>query len=615
LRFLLSLGLTWLLYAPGALARSTANAAAPSFEIVRQDVDLEAAPDGRYWLTSEIAYRPLNLQGVEAVQQYTSSFTAGYQEEQISAYTLKKDGRRLTVAPDEILRGHGQTTMPGFEDTRTQTVVFPNVEVGDQVVISTTTRQLVPWFPDAFAIGFSYSRAVAVKQGRIAFTSQSDDSAFRISVKGYEADAPQTLGGKTRRVWRFRNEIAVKSEPDSIVEADDAPHVRITTLRDYGAVAKIYAGIFRAKAAVTPEISALADQLTKDIKDRRGRARALYNWVSGHIRYVNIVLGAGGFEPHKAADVLKNGYGDCKDHVMLLEALLAAKGIKSSPVLILAGGDQFKIQAAPSPFLFNHLITYVPEFDLFLDSTAQYAPFGALPDSDAGRGVVIVTSGKLARTPLATAANTSIASETTLVLHVDGTAEGDTNVTGTGALAVAMRAAIASLPADGDDNFFRMALGPGSEGRLVRGKPDDLDIDYSYAAHYRIAHLAAFPGPAALPAQISFKPFSFIGVIGRTLPPSRDTNYLCASGKFSDTVTVTLPPGVAVMSLPPSRVVSAQDVDLRLDYQEIRPGTVRARIELIVNHPDAVCTADYYTKVRPQLSAMTSALLSQILYK
>ena len=74
--------------------------------------------------------------------------------------------------------------------------------------------------------------------------------------------------------------------------------------------------------------------MTAGERDRRAQARKLYEWVSVNIRYVNIVLGAGGFVPHKAADVLKNGYGDCKDHVMLLEALLAAKGIKSSPVLI-----------------------------------------------------------------------------------------------------------------------------------------------------------------------------------------------------------------------------------------------------------------------------------------
>jgi hypothetical protein len=49
---------------------------------------------------------------------------------------------------------------------------------------------------------------------------------------------------------------------------------------------------------------------------------------------VAIFLGNGGYEPHDAATVLENRYGDCKDHVALLEALLKAKGIASVPVLV-----------------------------------------------------------------------------------------------------------------------------------------------------------------------------------------------------------------------------------------------------------------------------------------
>ena len=156
--------------------------------------------------------------------------------------------------------------------------------------------------------------------------------------------------------------------------------VEITNLADYSGVANIYADMFKDKTDSDAGNRRLSGtSFTAGIQDRRGQAKALYEWVSAHIRYVNIVLGAGGYKPHKAADVLKNGYGDCKDHVMLLEALLAAKGIKSSPVLIRAGVNLYKLPPAPSPFVFDHLITYMPEFQLYLDSTARYAPFGVLP--------------------------------------------------------------------------------------------------------------------------------------------------------------------------------------------------------------------------------------------
>jgi hypothetical protein len=613
------------IFVPGALAclasvsyalaqQAAPQTAAPSFEIVTDNIDLEAAPDGRFWMTSEVAYRPLNIQGVEALQQFNLSYTAGYQDQTVSAYTLKKDGRHINVPPSGILRGQGQSTMPGFEDTRTQTVVMPDLEVGDEVVLTTTTRQSVPWFPNVFAMDISFSRAVAVHEASLAFTTEGNDSAFRISAAGVTADAPQTLGGKTRRVWHFQNEKAAKFEPDAVTEADDAPHVDITTLGDYAAVAKLYAGVFRDKAEVTSDISVLANRVTAGIGDRRGQAKILYDWVSSHIHYVDIVLGAGGFEPHRAADVLKNGYGDCKDHVMLLEALLAAKGIKSSAVLIMAGTGQFRLPTSPSPFLFNHLITYVPEFQLFLDSTAQYAPFGVLPSSDSGRPVVIVNSGRTAVTPRISASTTSLYSETVLKLNADGSADGDSKVRATGALAVDMRAMIAALPADGEDNFFRLLLGPGSTGKLDRDDPQNLTEDYAYSAHYHVGHLAALPGPGALPVALAYEPFSFAGLIGG-LPSSRDTDYLCASGSFSDNVTLSLPPGTTILSLPPSRDFATDGTELQIDYRQAAPDQVRIRRRLTLDQPGPVCTATYYNKVRPELSGMTAALLAQILYK
>ncbi|MEX0632225.1 transglutaminase family protein [Serratia ureilytica] len=115
---------------------------------------------------------------------------------------------------------------------------------------------------------------------------------------------------------------------------------------------------------MTPGIQALADNITAGISDRREQAEALYRWVAQNIRYVAVYLGNGGLEPNSAQSILDNHYGDCKDHVVILEALLAAKGIASSPVLI--GMDEGPIlPKVPLLSRFNHAITYVPEFKLY----------------------------------------------------------------------------------------------------------------------------------------------------------------------------------------------------------------------------------------------------------
>jgi transglutaminase-like putative cysteine protease len=113
--------------------------------------------------------------------------------------------------------------------------------------------------------------------------------------------------------------------------------VAVSSLVDYGAMAELYAKLIKPKLDVTPEIQLLADKLTADISDRREQARAIYDWVSTHIRYVGIWLEQGAVEPHAASTVLQAGYGDCKDHAVLFGALLRARGIESEPVLINLG--------------------------------------------------------------------------------------------------------------------------------------------------------------------------------------------------------------------------------------------------------------------------------------
>ena len=130
----------------------------------------------------------------------------------------------------------------------------------------------------------------------------------------------------------------------------------------------------------------MADEITAGTSGRREQAQKIYDWVSTHIRYVAVFLGNGGYEPHEAIKILENGYGDCKDHVVLLEALLKAKGIASVPVLI-NSGNRYRAPETATPALFNHVLSYLPEFDLYADSTTGVAPFGTLPADEYGKPV------------------------------------------------------------------------------------------------------------------------------------------------------------------------------------------------------------------------------------
>lgn len=299
---------------------------------------------------------------------------------------------------------------------------------------------------------------------------------------------------------------------------------------------------------------------------------------------------------------------------MLLQALLAAKNIRSSSVLIFAGGSQFEL-AAPSPFRFNHLINYIPEFKLYLDSTAQHAPFGVLPNSDAGRSVLIVETGVVDRTPPEAAATSSVRVETSITIKPDGSADVISKIRATGTDAVDMRGMMADLPPDGDAEFFKALLGPGSDGKFTRGNVKDLTPEFEYSADYRQGYVANFPGPGAISALMGFKPFSFTSLIGSDLPDTRTRDYVCVSGTYEEIATIKFPDGVTVTSLPTGRTLKTEGVELRSSYSQLAPGTVKTQTNLVLNRPGPVCRADGWSRVRPALSEMINALRAQILYR
>lgn len=586
----------------------------PPFEVAKDHIDADVNADGTFEQASEVAYRVLDTQGQRALQQITLSYTSGYQELRVSeAYTLKADGRQIKVKPSNILYGRGASSTPGYEDISTVTIVFPDLAVGDEIVLTTVLTQKTPWIAGQFASGIAFEPGIAQRDARFSVSAPAD-YPLQIDAAGMQGGEAVSVDGKTRRSWSYHNDTPEEPEPGAVMNLDEAPHVFVSSFADYAAVARAANQWFAGKADVTPEIQALADKLTAGIGDPRKQAETLYDWVSTHITYEQIVLGAGGFVPHAASQVLATRFGDCKDHVMLLQALLAAKGIASSPALI-SISPTFELPKAATPYTFNHVITYIPKFHMFADSTAQYAPFGVLPNADDGRPVLLTATGETLQTPVPGSAENRISVVEKIAISPDGNATGDSTVSSQGAAAVDLRGLVASISASQEPEYFRRMLGPGAEGSLNRGDPNALTRDYTYSSHYTVSDVANIPGPGALPPWIGYKPFYITEYIAGSLPPSRTLPYACPSITAEEDVTIDLPNTVEITSLPRSGRLSAPGVSLDISTEKLGGNTVHQITTLHIDHPQAVCTADYYNSVHDSLKKMVAALKEQILYK
>jgi len=135
-------------------------------------------------------------------------------------------------------------------------------------------------------------------------------------------------------------------------------------------------------------------ELTQNVSEEREKVKILYDYLQKTTRYVSIQLGIGGWQPMKAEEVAKTGFGDCKALSNYMKSLLEVVDIPSYYTVISTKKKRF-FPDFPSFGQSNHVILMVPlESDtLFLECTSQQAPFAYISDL-AGHDALAVSEDK-----------------------------------------------------------------------------------------------------------------------------------------------------------------------------------------------------------------------------
>ena len=198
------------------------------------------------------------------------------------------------------------------------------------------------------------------------------------NLRTYRWTLPQLTPAPRANAGDAKSKPKPPKDPDEDPDGRKLPSIAWTTFRSWAEVGDWYRALAASRAQPTDALKARAEEITKDAKTPEDQIQALYQFVSERIRYVGIDFGVGRYQPHLAAEVLANQYGDCKDKDTLLESLLRAKGFKTTPALIGAGITP--TPDVPSPATFNHVITTVTlpgapsDARIWLDSTPETAP-------------------------------------------------------------------------------------------------------------------------------------------------------------------------------------------------------------------------------------------------
>jgi hypothetical protein len=573
--------------------------------------------DGSYSKLDSMTLHVNNEAGVARVAQQYIWFNRNMADVQIlEAYTTGTDGVRHDVQPDEIrdVQEARSFDAPMFQDIQEKVIVFPAVEPGSRVHLTYRKTQKIAIVAGEFS-DFTPPDLAPTHNFRLIYDLPTDKPLYA-DARGFTAEPPVTHGGRTRYEFRYDRAHFSRLEHGSVAYVSYGDRLMVSTFADYGAFAATYRASSADLSAHDAALVQLAQSVTAHQTSQRAKAKALYDWVRRNVRYVAINVGRGAVVPHPASAILADRYGDCKDHVALYGALLDAVGIRNEPALI-SSGSIYTLPSVPGYGVINHVITWLPDLQMYADSTASNVEFGFLPSTDMDRPALLVAEGKLAHTPPTAAM--AHHSELSITVAPDGSASFVYQVQASGWPAEQGRAMLRmQTPAQREESIQAELRSANLNGTATLSTSDLNATDGPLTITMKgTLESLVVPGTAAsIPALTSFAGgFSadvqyWLGERQRTQP------FVCRNLELHEHARISLPANFRVLDMPEATQAQDRFIDFHSQYSFDPLTNVVTMTRDGSTHFDSdVCTPDDFAQMRPAVERVERDVRAEVIVK
>lgn len=282
---------------------------------------------------------------------------------------------------------------------------------------------------------------VSVIKSTYTFICKPNDE-LTIKTQSINSKAEELKDDKQKKlIWTVNNLPGTKAEAFSPYQETYEPSVKIapkqfnyfnyegsyTNWQELGKWQ--YDNLLKDRQVLSPQTIEIVKNLIKNETNDKDKARKLYQYLQDKTRYISIQVGIGGFQPFKATEVDRLGYGDCKALVNYMQSLLAVANIESYYCVVQAGSKKISLDPTfASMNQGNHIILCMPlkGDTTWLECTSQKIPFGFLSDFTDDRYVLACTptGGKLLHTPKLTTQNNLQIRKANIILDKEGNAKG-----------------------------------------------------------------------------------------------------------------------------------------------------------------------------------------------
>ena len=479
--------------------------------ILLADEEFEVFEDNTSEYRFHSKVKIFNDRGKKSFSEITIGYDSTYEEVELEyARTIRPDGSVVYVGDKNIRDVSLYLNYPLYSNARVRIISMP--EVADGVIIEYKAKKIRKQMVNKKDFIANYGVQEGEPIHEALFTVMLPEKRamqYRVINEAYNTFDAQLSPQKTQTSdkklyrWHFKGIPEIIPEPAMSPVSRVNPIIMMSSFSQWQDVYEWWHPLYQDKTAIDEAIRNKIQELTASANTFPEKVRALYNFCAQDIRYVAVEYGQAGYEPHQAADIFKNKYGDCKDQAILLVGMLRSIGASAYPVLI-STYDRINLQPEFPSIAFNHCIAVV-EIEgewIFMDPTGETVSFGDLPAMDQDRDVFVILDNqyRIMRTPLFDAEHNASKKNTDLIINDDETITVTRRILVNGMHAQGQRQWLRSTKPELIEEVLRAsahALAPGAELKEydIKNQDDlnkDVEITYSFDAPEFLTRAGSF---------------------------------------------------------------------------------------------------------------------------
>jgi hypothetical protein len=575
--------------------------------IERQIVHVKINADGSSEEIEELTILVKSQQAVESRSQADIPFSSDHQSvEVLEAYTLLPDGQKIKVAENAIRTVEDDLASGAtmFSDLKHKIIIFPNVKVGAKVYYKIKSIEHTPTYPTHFYYSNHFSPHVQYDHVEYTLTYPKS-MPMRVKDRGVPGVKTETVDSITYK-FTFKQPNIKLSEPVQVSTTDFAPAFYLSTFKDYLEYGQAFEDRAKDTMKVTQKVQQLADEITQGISDRKAQAGALYNY-----------MGSGGVVPHHADNIIRNRYGDCKDKNTLLIALLKAKGIEASSAVI-NSGSAYTLPELPIFRPFNHVITYLPEWDLYVDATQELAPFGELGDNLVDKTTLLTGLNKIGKTPKLSPENNRIITHSSIKIMPNGEMKGASHTTYKGNREINARYKFEGHVSTSAARMVSDHLFKFRETGTGKFKPSDvynLNKPFELLTEFNLDLNTNFPGPGAMTVPVGLAPGNITAISHNKPKEKFYFPFECSAGYTEETTIIEFPKSTKLTRVPKSMHHTQPGSEYIASYKKVNNHKLEVKRTLKLEKKSMVCQPEDLELWQTLYQAIKQDMRSQIFYE